>query len=96
MSKTYIPTGYRSALDLYETQRAIGMIKLKFADNLSKADENLKYADLGFREGAVPVSNVLEAQTAWLSAHTDVLDARIEWKLCEVYLKKAYGVLRNF
>ncbi len=66
------------------------------ADNLSKADENLKYADLGFREGAVPVSNVLEAQTAWLSAHTDVLDARIEWKLCEVYLKKAYGVLRNF
>lgn len=61
--------------------------------NLEKADENLKYANLGFQEGTIPVSNVLEAQTAWLSANADVIDTRIELKLCEVYLKKAYGVL---
>lgn len=61
--------------------------------NLAKADENLKYANLGFQEGTIPVSNVLEAQTAWLSANADVIDTRIELKLCEVYLKKAYGVL---
>lgn len=70
------------------------MRKLEVAEaNLSKADENLKYANLGFEEGTIPVLNVLEAQTAWLEAHTGQIDARIELKLCEVYLKKAYGVL---
>lgn len=68
--------------------------KLEMAEtNRERADENLKYADLGFREGTIPVSNVLEAQTAWLSAHADLIDARIEVKLCEVYLQKAYGIL---
>lgn len=61
--------------------------------NQDKANENLKYANLGFQEGTIPISNVLEAQTAWLSAHSDLIDARIEMKLCEVYLQKAYGVL---
>ncbi|MDE5612824.1 MAG: TolC family protein [Odoribacter sp.] len=68
--------------------------KMQVAEsNREKADENLKYACLGFQEGTIPVSNVLEAQTAWLSAHSDVIDSRIEMKLCEVYLQKAYGVL---
>lgn len=68
--------------------------KIEMAEkNQERADENLKYADLGFQEGTIPVSNVLEAQTAWLSAHSDLIDSRIEMKLCEVYLKKAYGVL---
>lgn len=68
--------------------------KMQVAEsNREKADENLKYARLGFQEGTIPVSNVLEAQTAWLSAHSDVIDSRIEMKLCEVYLQKAYGVL---
>ncbi len=62
-------------------------------NNLLRAEENLKLADWGFREGTIPVANVLEAQTAWLSACSDLIDARIEAKLCEVYLKKAYGVL---
>lgn len=61
--------------------------------NQEKADENLKYARLGFEEGTIPVSNVLEAQTAWLSAHAEWIDSRIEMKLCEVYLQRAYGVL---
>ncbi|CRZ35533.1 aspartate-ammonia ligase [Herbinix hemicellulosilytica] len=37
MSKVFIPKAYRSALTLYETQTAIGMIKRIFEDNLSKA-----------------------------------------------------------
>ncbi|MDE5618830.1 MAG: aspartate--ammonia ligase [Clostridia bacterium] len=36
MSKTYIPKGYSSSLSLYETQRAIGVIKHDFAANLCK------------------------------------------------------------
>ncbi len=68
--------------------------KLELArNNQEKANENLRYAKLGFQEGTIPVSNVLEAQTAWLSAHSDLIDASIEVKLCEVYLQQAYGTL---
>ncbi len=70
------------------------MRKMEVAEkNQAHADENLKYAQIGFQEGTIPVSNVLEAQTAWLSAQADWIDARIEVKLCEVYLQKAYGIL---
>ena len=41
--------------------------------NMEKADENLRYATLGFKEGVIATSNVLEAQTAWLSAHSERL-----------------------
>lgn len=34
MSKTIIPTNYTPALNLYDTQRAIGTVKRLFADTL--------------------------------------------------------------
>lgn len=61
--------------------------------NLEKADENLRYATLGFEEGVIPASNVLEAHTAWLSAQSEKIDAQIDVKLTEIYLKKATGEL---
>ena len=60
---------------------------------MEKAEENLRYANLGFREGVIPTSNVLEAQTAWLSAQSEKIDAQIDVKLTDVYLKKAIGQL---
>lgn len=68
--------------------------KLTMAEkNLEKADENLRYATLGFEEGVIPASNVLEAHTAWLSAQSEKIDAQIDVKLTEIYLKKATGQL---
>lgn len=68
--------------------------KLEMAEkNLERAEENLKFANLGFKEGTIPVLNVLEAQTAWLTANSELIDTRIEAKLCKVYLEKAYGIL---
>ena len=32
--------------------------------NQEKADENLRYATLGFQEGVIATNNVLEAQTS--------------------------------
>ena len=61
--------------------------------NLERAEENLKFANLGFKEGTIPVLNVLEAQTAWLTANSELIDTRIEARLCKVYLEKAYGIL---
>ena len=62
--------------------------------NMEKADENLRYATLGFKEGVIVTSNVLEAQTAWLSAQSEKIDAQIDVKLTEIYLKKSLGTLK--
>lgn len=61
--------------------------------NMEKAEENLRYADKGFKEGVIPVTNVMEAQTAWLSAQSDRIDAQIDLKLAQTYLQKAMGTL---
>nr|WP_297169349.1 TolC family protein [uncultured Dysgonomonas sp.] len=59
--------------------------------NMEKANENLRYANVGFEEGVIPASDVLSAQTAWLSAHSEMIDSQIDVKLCNVYLNKALG-----
>ena len=45
-------------------------------------------------EGVIATSNVLEAQTAWLSAQSEKIDAQIDVKLTEIYLKKSLGTLK--
>ena len=62
--------------------------------NMDKANENLRYANLGFKEGVISTSNVLEAQTAWLSAQSGKIDAQIDLKMSEVYLNKSMGTLK--
>lgn len=70
--------------------------KLVMAEkNLEKANENLRYATLGFEEGVIPASNVLEAHTAWLSAQSEKIDAQIDVKLTDLYLKRVTGRLFN-
>ena len=61
--------------------------------NLAKANENLRCASLGFKEGVMTVDNVMEAQTAWLKAHSEEIDSRIDVYLCSVYLQKVLGRL---
>lgn len=62
--------------------------------NMENADENLRSANLGFREGVIPVSNLIEAQTTWLSAHADKIDAQINMKITDLYLQKALGTMK--
>lgn len=63
--------------------------------NMENAEENLRRANLGFEEGVIPALNLMEAQTAWLSARSDLIDAQIEVKLTKVYLDKALGRLSH-
>ncbi len=63
------------------------------AANMSKADENLRMAQAGFKEGVLTADNVMEAQTAWLKANSEKIDAEIEVYLCDVYLSKVLGTL---
>lgn len=61
--------------------------------NQESADENLRQARLSFREGMATTDNVLEAQTAWLKAASEKIDAAIEVRLCDVYLSKVLGTM---
>lgn len=76
----------------YKAQEALKTLQMTTA-NLSKAQENLRTATLGFREGVLTTDNVMAAQTAWLKANSEYVDARIEVQLCEVYLSKVLGTL---
>lgn len=61
--------------------------------NKDKAEENLRTARIGFREGVITTSDLLAAQTAWLQAHSDVIDSQINVKLTRATLSKALGML---
>ena len=69
--------------------------KLEMANaNVANADENLRMANLGFKEGTVSVATVMEAQTAWQQAQSKKIDAEIGVKLSQVELQKALGTLQ--
>ena len=48
--------------------------------NMENAEENLRRANFGFEEGVIPALNLMEAQTAWVSARSSLIDAQIEVK----------------
>lgn len=61
--------------------------------NLTKADENLRMANLSFKEGMMTTNDVLVAYTAWVQANSEKIDAEIGLRLCDVYLSKVLGQL---
>lgn len=80
----------QSAFQVDEANKKLDMAKASTA----KADENLRTANLGFREGVISSTTVMEAQTAWLQAQSQKIDAEIDVKLSQVNLQKALGVLQ--
>ena len=61
--------------------------------NMEKAAENLRMAQVAFREGVSTTDDVMTAQTAWLKASSEKIDAEIDVRLCDVYLSKVTGNL---
>lgn len=61
--------------------------------NMRSAEENLRCANVGFKEGVMQTTDVMEAQTAWQSARSDEIDALIEARIADVNLRKALGTL---
>ena len=73
-----------------EAQKKLTMAQ----SNVANADENLRMANLAFKEGTASFTTVMEAQTAWNAAQSQLIDAEIGVKLSEVELQKALGTLR--
>jgi outer membrane protein TolC len=76
----------------FHADEAIKRIEMAEA-SMKRADENLRIANLGFREGVISPSVVMEAQTAWLQAQSQHIDAQIDLSLSQVDLQKAQGTL---
>jgi outer membrane protein TolC len=62
--------------------------------HVSSAEENLRCATVGFREGVMSLTEVMTAQTAWQAAQSEKIDSQIEVQLSQVALRKALGQLR--
>lgn len=83
-------------LQVSQNRQKVHEARERYAASLSsqaEADENLRYATLGLKEGVIPLSNVLEAQTAWLSAKANLISADIDLRLAYVYLRKSLGTI---
>lgn len=67
--------------------------KLKMTEkNIESAIENLHSANTGFAEGVFTATTVMEAQTAWLKAQSQQIDAQIDVRLAISELKKSMGI----
>ena len=81
----------QSNFKVKEAQKKLTMAQ----SNVANADENLRMANLAFKEGTASFTTVMEAQTAWNAAQSQLIDAEIGVKLSEVELQKALGTLSN-
>ena len=80
----------QSNFKVKEAQRKLTMAQ----SNVANANENLRMANLAFKEGTASFTTVMEAQTAWNLAQSQKIDAEIGVKLSEVELQKALGILK--
>jgi len=72
---------YQEAFKTFEATKA----------NLTQADENLRIAGIAFSEGMGTIDEVLAAQTAWLKANSEKIDAEINVQMTHEYLNKVMG-----
>ena len=77
----------QSAFKISEAKKRLATAQ----NNIKLADENLRCANLGYKEGVADMTTVMEAQTAWLKAHADAIDAMVQTRMSESYLQKSTG-----
>lgn len=95
----------RIMLDDFEekVQLQVNQAKFKFQEafktyemaisNMKSAEENLRCAQIGYKEGVLTTNDVILAQTGWLQASSEKIDAEIGIRLCRTYLSKVLGTL---
>lgn len=69
---------------LAEAQQKIALARL----TLNNAEEVLRMAEESFQAGMITSSDLMAAQTSWLSAAGEVIDAEVEAKTTETKLRK--------
>ncbi len=86
-----------ASLQVSQSSFKVGQAEKKLAlarTSTNRAEENLRCANLGFKEGVVQLAAVMEAQTAWLQAQSQKIDAEIDAKMSHTSLRKALGTVQ--
>ena len=75
-----------------QKQQKEALDKLNMAKSaLESAEENMRQASIGFEEGVITTNVALAAQSAWLKAKSDLIDAGIELQINTLSLRQAQG-----
>ncbi len=75
-----------------QKQQREALDKLNMARSaLESAEENMRQANIGFEEGVITTNVALAAQSAWLKAKSDLIDAGIELQINNLSLRQAQG-----
>ena len=85
--KTYIPEGYKSILSVYDTQKAIGLMKRLFADNFAAALGLMRVSAPLFVDGGSGINDNLNGyerpvdfEIAHTGLHCQVVQSLAKWK----------------
>lgn len=60
--------------------------------NGAYAEETMRMATESFKAGVIGASDLMAAQTGWMSAQSDIIDAEIEIRMDRIYLQQALGM----
>ena len=83
-ARSKISLQIKQALRAVEDARRAWSASLKAVE---LARENMRYAEVGYREGVIPLINYTQAQTAWMSAQDGLIDSQIQLLLSKSKLK---------
>ncbi|AYB32649.1 TolC family protein [Chryseolinea soli] len=79
----------QSVLQLNQNARRVKLAAL----SLEQAAENLRLSRDRFQAGTIAGKDVLDAQTIWQQAYSNVIDAKVGYKIAEANLKRTLGEL---
>ena len=89
----------REKIELQATQSKHKVVEanldlIRANNNIKHADENLRYAKEGYEEGVITATELMAAQTAWMSARSQKIDAAIALRMAELTYKQHTGQLQ--
>jgi len=79
----------QAILQLNQNARRVKLAEL----SLTQADENLRLSKDRLKAGTIVGQDVLDAQTIWQQAYSNVIDSKVGYKIAEANLKRTLGEL---
>jgi len=80
----------RAYLQLNQSVKRIELSK----SSLEQAEENLRLSYDRLKAGTIVAKDVLDAQTIWQQAYSNIIEARVAYRINEAALRKALGELK--
>lgn len=80
----------QSYLELNQSAKRVALTEL----SLVQAEENLRLSQDRLKAGTIVGKDVLDAQTIWQQAFSNVIESKVEYKIREVNLKRVLGEIK--